>query len=250
MSYFYYQRKKIYYTEAGKGEPVLFLHGNTASSKMFELLMPLYEDRFHVILIDFLGHGNSDRLEEFPANLWIEEARQTVALLEHLKLGRVNLVGTSGGAWVAINAALERPELVGKVVADSFDGRTLADDFSENLIQERRSSRTDQMAVEFYRWCQGEDWECIVDMDTTALVKCAEEKLPLFTRPLSSLQAPLLLMGSKGDEMSRADFQEEYCAIAQETGAEICVFPEGAHPAILSNAEQAAEVIGMFLNQR
>lgn len=106
------------------------------------------------------------------------------------------------------------------------------------------------MAVEFYRWCQGEDWECIVDMDTTALVKCAEEKLPLFTRPLSSLQAPLLLMGSKGDEMSRADFQEEYCAIVQETGAEICVFPEGAHPAILSNAEQAAEVIGMFLNQR
>ena len=87
MSYFYYQRKKIYYTEAGKGEPVLFLHGNTASSKMFELLMPLYEDRFHVILIDFLGHGKSDRLEEFPADLWIEEARQTVALLEHLKLG-------------------------------------------------------------------------------------------------------------------------------------------------------------------
>ena len=195
MSYFNYQSQRIYYTESGSGSPVLFLHGNTASSKMFEPLLPLYEETFHVILIDFLGHGNSDRLEEFPANLWIEEARQTVALLEHLKLGRVNLVGTSGGAWVAINAALERPELVGKVVADSFDGRTLADDFSENLIQERTSSRTDQMAVEFYRWCQGEDWECIVDMDTTALVKCAEEKLPLFTRPLSSLQAPLLLMG-------------------------------------------------------
>ena len=149
MSYFYYQRKKIYYTEAGKGEPVLFLHGNTASSKMFELLMPLYEERFHVILIDFLGHGKSERLEEFPADLWIEEARQTVALLEHLKLGRVNLVGTSGGAWVAINAALERPELVGKVVADSFDGRTLADDFSENLIQERRSSRQTRWQLSF-----------------------------------------------------------------------------------------------------
>ena len=250
MSYFYYQSKKIYYTETGSGRPVLFLHGNTASSKMFELLMPLYEDRFHVILIDFLGHGRSDRLEEFPAGLWIEEARQTVALLEHLKLERVNLVGTSGGAWAAINAALERPELVGKVVADSFDGRTLADDFSENLIQERTSARTDQMAVEFYRWCQGEDWERIVDMDTNALVRCAREKLPLFTKPLSSLQAPLLLMGSEGDEMSRADFQEEYCVIAEETGAEIYMFSEGAHPAILSNAEKAAEVIGKFLEQR
>ena len=169
MSYFYYQSKKIYYTEGGSGIPVLFLHGNTASSKMFELLMPLYEDRFHVILIDFLGHGKSDRLEEFPAELWIEEARQTVALLKHLNLGKVNLVGTSGGAWVAINTALECPELVGRVVADSFDGRTLADDFSENLIQERISARADEMAVGFYQWCQGEDWERVVDMDTNAL---------------------------------------------------------------------------------
>lgn len=40
------------------------------------------------------------------------------------------------------------PELVGKVVADSFDGRALADDFSENLIQERISARENERAVE------------------------------------------------------------------------------------------------------
>jgi pimeloyl-ACP methyl ester carboxylesterase len=247
MSYFYYQTKKIYYTESGKGKPVLFLHGNTASSRMFELLLPLYEDRFHVILIDFLGHGKSDRIEEFPAELWMEEARQAIALLEHLKLEKVNLVGTSGGAWVAVNTALERPELVGRVVADSFDGRTLSDDFSKNLIQERTVAKTDNMAVEFYQWCQGEDWERVVDLDTKALLQCAGEKLPLFSKPLHSLQVPLLLMGSEGDEMSRADFQDEYRAIARETGAEICIFAEGRHPAILSNAEEAAERISKFL---
>lgn len=247
MSYFNYQSKRIYYTEAGTGKPVLFLHGNTASSRMFELLLPLYEEKFHVILMDFLGHGKSDYLEEFPAELWMEEAKQTIALLEHLQLGKVDLVGTSGGAWVAINAALERPDLVGKVVADSFDGRTLADDFAENLIEERTSAKKDEMGVGFYRWCQGEDWERIVDMDTKALVQCAREKLPLFVKPLSDLQVPLLLMGSEGDEMSREDFQEEYRAIARETGAEICMFSEGVHPAILSNAEQVAEIIGKFL---
>lgn len=247
MSYFYYQSKRIYYTEIGSGKPVLFLHGNTASSKMFEFILPLYENKFHVILIDFLGHGNSERVEEFPAELWMEEARQTIALLEHLQLGQVNLVGTSGGAWVAINVALERPELVGKVVADSFDGRTLADDFSENLINERMSAKKDEMGIQFYQWCQGEDWERIVDMDTKALLQCASEKLPLFTKSLSNLQAPLLLMGSDGDDMSRADFLEEYRAIAAETGARIHVFSEGNHPAILSNAEQAAQIICEFL---
>ena len=247
MSYFYYQSKKIYYTETGSGKPVLFLHGNTASSRMFELLLPLYEDQFHIILIDFLGHGKSDRLEEFPADLWIEEARQTIALLEHLNLGKVDLVGTSGGAWVAINAALERPELAGKIVADSFDGRTLADNFSKNLVQERTNAKKDEMGIGFYQWCQGDDWERIVDMDTKALIQCAGEKLPLFTKPLCSLQVPLLLMGSEGDEMSREDFQEEYAAIAGETGAEICIFPNGSHPAILSNAKEAAKAICKFL---
>lgn len=162
----------------------------------------------------------------------------------------MNLVGTNGGAWAAINAVIECPELVGKAVADSFDGRTLTDDFSENLIQERVSARADEMAVEFYRWCQGKGWERIGDMDTKALVECAREKLPLFTKPLGSLQVPLLPRGSEGDEMSRADFQEEYHTIDGETGAEIHIFSQGVHPAILSNAEQAAEVIGRFLEQR
>lgn len=247
MSYFNYQSKKIYYKESGSGKPVVFLHGNTASSKMFDLILPLYEDQFRVILIDFLGHGRSDRLEEFPADLWTEEARQTTALLEHLDLGKVNLVGTSGGAWAAVNAALERPDLVDKVVADSFDGRTLADDFAENLLKERAEAKKDEMGSAFYEWCQGEDWEHVVDMDTRALVQCAEEKLPLFTKPLNTLKNPLLLMGSKGDDMCRSDFQDEYLMIAKETNAQICIFPEGLHPAVLSCAEQAAEAIAGFL---
>ena len=247
MSYFNYQSKKIYYKESGSGKPVVFLHGNTASSKMFDLILPLYEDQFRVILIDFLGHGRSDRLEEFPADLWTEEARQTTALLEHLDLGKVNLVGTSGGAWAAVNAALERPDLVDKVVADSFDGRTLADDFAENLLKERAEAKKDEMGSAFYEGCQGEDWERVVDMDTRALVQCAEEKLPLFTKPLNTLKNPLLLMGSKGDDMCRSDFQDEYLMIAKETNAQICIFPEGLHPAVLSCAEQAAEAIAGFL---
>lgn len=249
MSYFNYQSKRIYYTESGKGKPVLLLHGDTASSRMFELLLPLYEEQFHVILIDYLGHGKSDRLEKFPVDLWMEEARQTIALLEHLQLGKADLIGTSGGAWVAVNTALARPDLVGKVVADSFDGRTLADNFAEKLIEERTNAKRDEMAIGFYQWCQGEDWESVVDLDTEALVRCAREKRPLFIKPLGELQVPLLLMGSAGDDMTRTDFQEEYREIARETGAGICMFPEGNHPAILSNAEAAAEVIGRFLKQ-
>ena len=117
MSYFNYQLKKIFYKEVGGGKPLVMLHGDTASSVMFELLLPLYQENFRVILIDFLGNGKSDRVEKFPENLWITQAEQVIALIEHLKIEKVNLLGTSGGAWVAINTALKRPDLIDRVVA-------------------------------------------------------------------------------------------------------------------------------------
>ena len=57
-----------------------------------------------------------------------------------------SLVGSSGGAWAAINAGLLRPDLVEKVVADSFDGRTLAKNFVQNLINERSGAKQDGQA--------------------------------------------------------------------------------------------------------
>ena len=125
MSYFNYQSKKIFYKEIGSGKPLVMLHGDTASSVMFEFLLPLYQENFRVILIDFLGNGKSDRIEAFPENLWITQAEQVIALIEYSKIQKVNLLGTSGGAWVAINTALKRPDLINKIIADSFDGRTL-----------------------------------------------------------------------------------------------------------------------------
>ena len=81
MSFFSYNGKKIFYETQGDGKPLVFLHGNTSSSKLFKPMLPLYKD-FQVILIDFLGYGRSDRLKKFPVELWKEEARQTIALLD------------------------------------------------------------------------------------------------------------------------------------------------------------------------
>lgn len=51
--------------------------------------------------MDFLGNGRSDRVEEFPPALWIEWGRQAAALVRHLDMGKVSLVGTSGGRLVS-----------------------------------------------------------------------------------------------------------------------------------------------------
>lgn len=51
-----------------------------------------------------------------------------------------------------------------------FDGRTLNEHFSDKLLSERIKSKNDLQARQFYQWCQGKDWEKIVDLDTKALL--------------------------------------------------------------------------------
>lgn len=46
MSYFTYENKRIFYRITGSGKPLAPLHGNAASSKMFEMPLPLYTTRF------------------------------------------------------------------------------------------------------------------------------------------------------------------------------------------------------------
>lgn len=248
MPYFEYKDKNIYYEENGSGRPLVFLHGNTSSSKMFESIIKLYSDEYRIITIDFLGHGKSQRLEEFPLELWFDEAMQTIALLNFLSLKDVNLLGTSGGAWVAINVALERPDLVKKVVADSFDGRDLASDFAEKLLENRYYSKQNETVKQFYDFWHGSDWESIVDNDTNCLLQCSREHIPLFHKDLSELKAPLLLTASKTDDMIRNDFEDEYTSILEEVPyGEKYVFLNGFHPAVISNDIEFAKVIKNFL---
>lgn len=249
MSYFNYQSKKIFYKEAGWGKPLVMLHGDTASSVIFKMLLPLYQKHFRVILIDFLGNGQSDRVKKFPPDLWISQAQQVISLIEHLKIEKANLIGTSGGAWVAVNTALERPDLIDKIIADSFDGRTLNEDFAVNLLKEREYAKHDPFAKQFYEWCQGKDWETVVDLNTQALTECAEKKLPLFSKPLKSLRVPVLFTGSLEDTMCRKNMLEEYAEMKRIVkNGTIYFFNTGGHPAIATNAEEFSEIALKFLN--
>ena len=88
----------------------------------------------------------------------------------------------------------------------------------------------------------------MVDLDTEALLKCAGERRPLFCKALEEMEVPLLLMGSRADEMCRKDLEQEYKEMAALIPrAAIWMFEDGGHPGIATNAEKAAEVICNFI---
>jgi pimeloyl-ACP methyl ester carboxylesterase len=243
MSFFIYQSKKVYYQEFGEGRPLLLLHGNTAASAMYMDIASDFSDQHKVIVIDFLGHGKSDRLEKFPADLWYEEALQVIHFLKEKSYQQVDLIGSSGGALVAINVALEAPELVHKVIADSFEGEKAIDAFTHNIREGRSLSKSDPGAKLFYSAMHGDDWETVVDNDTQAICEHSEKIKTFFHKPLPALQAEILLTGSREDEfISSIDadfFQNTYTDLVRKIGhGRIHIFESGGHPAMMSNRNE------------
>lgn len=249
MPYFKYKGKNIWYDESGEGLPLLLLHGNTASGRMFDGVIDLYARNFRVITIDFLGHGKSDRLERFPTDLWFDEAMQVVEFLRQGEYGEVGIIGTSGGAIAALNVALEAPDVVNKVIADSFEGETPLAEFVESIVTEREQSKHDPS---FYICNHGKDWGSVVDNDTRALDEHYRTIGKFFHRDLSELKVPVLLTGSRKDEYIPTGFFERTYGdmLARIPLGAMCLFEEGGHPAMLSNAGKFAELARKFFTER
>ncbi len=88
----------------------------------------------------------------------------------------------------------------------------------------------------------------MIDLDTKALLQCAREKRPLFQKPLTEMKVPVLFTGSREDEMCRENLEQEYRKMAAFIpDASIRIFEHGGHPAIATNAEEAAEIICDFI---
>ena len=55
--------KKMAYVEAGRGDPILFLHGNPTSSYLWRNIIPYAEDLGRCIAPDLIGMGDSEKLD-------------------------------------------------------------------------------------------------------------------------------------------------------------------------------------------
>lgn len=83
----------IYYEVAGKGRPILFIPGWTMTTKLWNKQVRALSKDHQVITMDCRGHGNSSKTLNF--HTIPQYARDVHALIEHLKLDDVVLLGWS-----------------------------------------------------------------------------------------------------------------------------------------------------------
>ena len=111
-----------YADSGGSGVPVVFVHAATGSSRVWEHQLPAFTaGGYRVITYDRRGFGRSapDPAGPQPGT----GADDLLALLNHLGLERIHLVGTAAGGIVALDFALSFPQrLRSLVVANSIGG--------------------------------------------------------------------------------------------------------------------------------
>jgi 3-oxoadipate enol-lactonase len=120
MAFFIHGQHRHYYHDTGSGSPVLLLHGFANSGRAWmPQLSALLGLGHRVIVPDLLGHGaSSDAPEGITAHA---QALEILALLDHLGLDSVQLVGLSLGGMVALEMACHAPHAVEKlIVAGTF----------------------------------------------------------------------------------------------------------------------------------
>ena len=237
MPYFNFENKKVHYKRVGHGAPLLLLHGNTVSSKMFTWIAKKYAKEFQVILIDFPGHGKSERLEKFETDFWYYNSEVTYALIQELNLDTVSVIGTSGGALVAINLALEHSGKIKYLVADSFEGEFPLPSYINSIESDRERDKKKLLAKLIWFYCHGSDWKNIVDLDTQVNIEFFKTGKSFFHKSISELKVPTLITGSMKDKYCD-HLDKIYADLKKKNNRlEIHLFEEGDHPAILSNKD-------------
>ena len=117
MPHFETDGLSLYYTDQGQGLPVLCLSGLTRTGADFDYVASLLPD-IRLIRMDYRGRGQSDWAD--PATYTVgQEAKDALALLHHLGLSKIAILGSSRGGLIAMQLAMTaKARLLGVALND------------------------------------------------------------------------------------------------------------------------------------
>lgn len=241
----------------GQGPPLLFIHGLGSSAEDWEPQVRVFSKTFQIVVVDLRGHGRSDKP---PGPYGIPLFAADVAeFLQARRISAAHVVGLSLGGCVALQLALDRPDLVRSLVVVNSAPEFIRRSFKTWLETWRRTAivrwrglrrmgerigarllpRPEQAArratfVE--RFAQNDPQAYLNSLK--ALIGWS------VTDRLGSLRCPVLVVASEHDYTSRA-FKEAYAR--KIPGARLVVLPDAHHAAPLERPAEFNAILAEFL---
>lgn len=104
----------MHWVEAGSGHPLVLVHGWPQSWYEWRKVIPALAERFRVIAPDLRGLGDSEKpVAGYDKRALASDVR---ALLQHLGIGEIGLVGHDWGGAVSFWLAYDHPEMVERLM--------------------------------------------------------------------------------------------------------------------------------------
>jgi 2-hydroxy-6-oxonona-2,4-dienedioate hydrolase len=101
----------IYYEMAGEGKTIILIHAAIANLTMWDSQWQRFAQHYHVLRYDMRGFGRSEDLTVSTTH-----RQDLVRLMEDLGVEQAHLIGCSLGGEIALDVALQYPELVKSLV--------------------------------------------------------------------------------------------------------------------------------------
>lgn len=155
----------INYTDQGAGLPLVLLHGFIENSAMWEDLVVPLSQKYRVICIDLLGHGESECIGYIHTMKEMAGAVHSVIL--HLKLPAVSIIGHSMGGYVGCAFAKAYPEKLAALCL--LNSTPLPDNPERKLLRTRANKMAKQQYAQLIKMSFGNLF------DNATKLKCNEQ---------------------------------------------------------------------------
>ncbi|MEN3266369.1 alpha/beta fold hydrolase [Pseudonocardia sp.] len=246
---------RIGFDTAGVGEPLVLLAGQANSRRWWDPVRADFAVSYTTIATDHLGTGTSDSpgYAEWSTRRF---ARDVVAVLDELGVGRAHVYGTSMGGRVAQWVAADHPGRVGALVLGCTTGggagTVAADpDILRPLAVDADTARealTELMVGPQWRW--GHPGPLPVLGDDAMTERARREHRRASARhdaweALPGIVAPTLVLHGTSDALTPAD---NGCRLAERiSGAQLYLVEGARHAYFLERREQASAAVLRFL---
>lgn len=254
----------IAYEEYGQNNnlPVVFIHGFPFSKAMWKPQIDGLKDNFHVVTYDVRGHGESAIGDgQYTIEYFVDDL---IALMDHLKLLSVVVVGLSMGGYIALRATERHPERFRGLVlcdtrseADGNEGKIKRSQqakavksdgikkFAEGFIKAVFYEKTFQASPQTVEMIRG-------IIERTPPLSVAATLIALAARTdttpsLPNIKVPTLILVGQHDTLTPPSASQ---AMKEKIpDAEMHVIPNAAHMSNLENAGEFNKHLGAFLQK-
>ncbi len=155
-------------------EKLLLLHGALGSKAQFHSIIEPLEKTFEVFTLNFDGHGGEPIPKYFSIELF---TKNVIDFINAKAIDKVTIFGYSMGGYVALNAALQIPEKIKKVITlgTKFDWSIASAEKEVKLlnpvvIEEKVPKFAQKLSLEH----QPEDWKSVMQKTAQMMMSMAK----------------------------------------------------------------------------